>query len=480
MGTVWVREFKGGLDTRRLVETSLGGTLIHAQDCHVTQGGEIEQRADFVPLWTAENDTCVGLAATPDNLVVFGHLASDPVGMPDPFIYQQLAHPTGEVLLRVPSWVTFGEELAAIGRFRDNAGQERYVFLDGVLISDANAPPQTNRVPFSLATFAKKLFIGAGPVLFFSDIEDGADFTGAGAGFVNMAFQLGTDPALRCIAPYEDWLALFFPNTIMIWAFGADPDTDTLPIQTLDGTGARGPRSAVQFQGDVLFYSPSGIRSLRARNSTKSATTVDIGSAVDSLTRAAFEAMTFEGREGIISVVEPATGRVWFAAGDTIFVLSHYDVTKVTAWSVYKPGFNVDGMAVFGNRVYLRGGNTFYVYGSTFGPYSYSADVQAEAWLPYLDADTPSQKKKVTGIDAAVRGTWEIRIGYDPENLDATDLVARIAKTTYPDMRIPVDQGEGTHVGLRFKSTAPVDATTPAVLSSAVIHHNLDDQVDSS
>ena len=47
MGTIWVREFTGGLDVRRLPETSPGGTLMRGLDCHITRGGEVEQRAVF-------------------------------------------------------------------------------------------------------------------------------------------------------------------------------------------------------------------------------------------------------------------------------------------------------------------------------------------------------------------------------------------------------------------------------------------------
>jgi hypothetical protein len=72
-----------------------------------------------------------------------------------------------------------------------------------------------------------------------------------------------------------------------------------------------------------------------------------------------------------------------------------------------------------------------------------------------------------------------VRIGYDPENLAATDLLARVGGTSYSHARIPVDQGAGTHLGLRFRSVAALSATAPAVVSSAVIHHDLDDQVDS-
>ena len=45
MGTIWIREFTGGLDARRLPETTPGGVLIKGIDGHINRGGEFEQRA---------------------------------------------------------------------------------------------------------------------------------------------------------------------------------------------------------------------------------------------------------------------------------------------------------------------------------------------------------------------------------------------------------------------------------------------------
>lgn len=479
MGSIWIKEFRGGLDTRRLPETLPGGSLIHAQDCHITQGGEVEQRATFVLVWTAPTDTCVGLAAGEDALVVFGHLPDPPAGLPSNFEYQQLEHPEGGVaLVAVPSWRLYGGEVAAIGQFEDNEDGTRFLYLDGTHVSDNNAPPQIGGDPVALGTASTKLFVAAGAAMYFSHNEDGSDFTDAGAGFRNMAFYIGNGAQIKAFEAYERQLAVFSERVITLWATDADPDNIEL-MQQLGGFGTFSPRTTLQFRGaDVLFYDLSGIRSLRARDSSGTAQTADVGSPIDTLTARAVEESSPERLDLAAAIIEPRTGRIWFAIGDTIFVLSHYDATDVTAWSIYKPGFEVDGLAVLGDRVYLRSGNDIYVYGSESGPYTYSSDVHAEAWLPYLDANVPSQTKTILGVDAAVRGTWEIRIGYDPRNLSATDLVARITQTTYPDGRVPVDQGEGTHIGLRFRSMAPLSDTEPARLSSAMIHHNLDEPTD--
>jgi hypothetical protein len=457
--------------------------LIFGQDCHITQGGEIEQRAVFVPLWTAPPGECVGLAADTVGLTVFGHAPDAPAGLPALFTYTQLAHPDGLQLQRTPSWTIFGPDIAVIGAFgTDPANSERYMFVGDDLITDSQAPPYLDDIqPFAIETFAKKLFAGAGTHLFFSKVLDGTDWsdTANGAGVIDMAFEIGQNASVRALAPYEDLLAVFFQRAVMTWSVDPDPAA-TAPVQTLKGVGTFSSQTVVPYKGgDVIFYDPTGIRSLRARDSSKSAYTADIGSAIDVLTQAAYAATPVDRREMASAVIEPETGRIWIAIEDTIFVLSQYDVTKVTAWTVYKPGFVVDYMTVFDGRVYLRSGEEFYVYGSESGPYQYSDDVHAEAWLPYLDANQPAQVKHVLGVDVACRGAWEVRIGYDPENLAATDLLARVAGTTFGHARIPVDQGEGTHMSLRFKSIAARAVDAPATVSAAVIHHDLDDQEDS-
>ena len=91
MGVIWVKEFTGGLDTRRLPETTPAGVMIRAKDGHVTRGGEFEKRAAFVPTFSLPAGT-IGLAHTRTGLVVFGHAASPT--MPSGVAYQRRLDPS--------------------------------------------------------------------------------------------------------------------------------------------------------------------------------------------------------------------------------------------------------------------------------------------------------------------------------------------------------------------------------------------------
>ena len=477
MATIWIREFTGGLDVRRLAENSPGGSLIQAVNCHINRGGELEQRADFVPLYTAPPNATVGLAADRNGLVTFGHVPGAPGNLPSFIRYQRLQSPSGEALAAVPHWTLFEGRVQSVGRF---ASGDAFLFNGSARVTDANAPPNlaNSEAPAALLTYQEKLFVGAGPVLFFSAIAEPANFTGTGAGFIDMSTHARGADEITALVRYQDFAAIFSRRTIQIWFLDPNP-TLSRQAQVLANTGTLSARSLVEFgDSDVFYIDQSGIRSMRARDSSNNAFTTDIGSPIDPLISDAICLCGNGGMPPISAAVEPADGRVWFAIGDTIYVFSYFPGSKVSAWTTYKPGFVVDDMVEFEDRIYLRSGNTFYVYGSRVGPYAYSADTEVEAWLPYLDAEKPSRAKLLHGVDVSCRGEWEVRLGMEPERLDVSDLLGRVTGQTFTHQRVPI-QGQSTHLSLRFRSIAPASPTAPAILSSAVIHHDNHEGEDS-
>jgi hypothetical protein len=115
MGKIWVKELTGGLDVRRLPETTPGGVLSKGQDGHITSGGEFEKRAAFVKAYTLPTGT-VGLAADTTSLIVFGS-ATDP-GVPSGVAYQRLQKGV-KSLADVPSWDLYQTDVYAVGEFTD-------------------------------------------------------------------------------------------------------------------------------------------------------------------------------------------------------------------------------------------------------------------------------------------------------------------------------------------------------------------------
>lgn len=132
MGTIWIKEFTGGLDTRRMQETTAGGVLTVANDGHVSRGGEFEKRAAFVTAYTLPAGT-VSIAANPTSIVVFGHLANP--GVPVGVTYQRLIHPTvsSTALDRVLSWSLNAGKIYASAQFVDGVIAHYY---DGANVTD--------------------------------------------------------------------------------------------------------------------------------------------------------------------------------------------------------------------------------------------------------------------------------------------------------------------------------------------------------
>lgn len=477
MPTIWIREFTGGLDVRRLHETSPGGTMMRGIDCHITRGGEIEQRADFVPVYNLPTGLTKSMAYTPAGLVVFGHQAAPT--LPAGVSYQRLQHPGGEALVRVPFFALYRSQIMAIGEFADGS---RHIFYNGTRVTDASAPPQVDGSrPNALLTQTEKMYVGSGQTLFFSAVGSSTDFgagAGTGDGFIVMSTHAEGSEAITGLGRYDEYMAVFSRRTIQTWFVDPDPALNR-QAQVLNSTGCVAPRSVTQFgDGDLFYLDLSGIRSLRARDSSNSAATTDIGSPIDPILLGLREQLGEATLANAVGVIEPRDGRFWMAVNDRIFVFSYFSASKVSAWSEYRPGFVVEDMLTWNDKVWLRSGETIYVYGGTGVAQQYSDNVTAEAWMPYLDGNEPFREKHVHGIDMAVRGSWSIALAMDPNNLAAEDEVARVSRTTYSHQRIDAT-GSGTHLSLRFRSIAPASSTQPAVLGSAVIHFTADGEEDS-
>lgn len=468
MGTIWVREFTGGLDARRLPETTAGGVLIRATDGHINRGGEFEQRAEFVKVYTLPAGKTKGLAATSSSLYVFGSDVAPT--MPTGVLYQRVQAAVASPLDRVLSTTLFKGKLHVAARFQSGTVHN---FYDGTRITDW---PGASTFGTFVKTVAQKVYAVAGPNLLFSAISDATKFnSGTGYGFIDMSTQAKGSETLTSIASYQNFIAVFAGRTIQIEAVDPDPAQNRL-VQTLNNTGTLAPRSVTEFgDNDVFYLDRSGVRSLRARQSINVAFSSDTGNPIDDLIIAKLKTLTDTEQANALGIIEPDDGRLWIALKDEIFVFSYFTGSKVSAWTTYRPGFNIDDMVEFDGRIYLRSEDDIYCYGGT-GDTPVYGDTQAEAWLPYLDADRPTQTKHFTGIDVAARGTWEVRASLDPKT-SASDKIAVIDGTSYGLDRVAAI-GQSTHISLRFTCKGRPTDGGPAKLSSAVIHHNLDDAED--
>lgn len=575
MGRIWVREFTGGLDTRRLPETTPGGVLIKGQDGHINSGGEFESRAAFVSTYSLPAGT-IGMGYTSTGLLVFGH-GTAPVGMPSGVSYMRLQK-GAKVLVKVLSFDLFGGKAYVVAEYDDGTivhfydgaevtdwfdgrarasfrvtagvtGQLDSLTVNGVELLGSAVPwntshPQTaadiaaeinsqttspdyeassvddrvnviasaagaavngrvltfgitgdleltpasgiemaggadSTTTFVPGTFVRtigsKMYAVSNSLFHFSGIREPTKWTTetTGAGFVDMAFETSGAEELLAVANYQGFVAIFAEEVILV--FYVDPDPDLVrKVQTLRNTGTVSPRSVTEFGDSDLFYlALSGCRSLKARDSSNSAVTTDIGVPIDSLIIAKLAAMTAEERQGVIGLINPGSGRFWLCFPDEIFVFSFFPNAKVSAWTTYTPSltaagvtttFEIEQAIVFNRHVHIRSGNTIYVYGG-LDDAVYDETV-AKAWLPFLEADKPSEFKQWNGMDAALEGDWRVYMAQQPTDVTIREQIATLTETTFNRARTPFDSAT-THVSPHFESSG----VGPHKLSSMVLHY---------
>lgn len=328
-------------------------------------------------------------------------------------------------------------------------------------------------------TVRERMFAGAGSVLHYSAIQNPAFWEPGssapneiGAGFTNVAASNSSSYWITSMARYFDKLAVFTPDTIQTWYIDPDPDL-IVQSQVLDNTGTECPRSVTQFgDADIFYLDASGLRSVRARDSSNAAATTDVGVPIDDILEAKVAAMTSSEKENVIGLINPSDKRFWLVMGSEIYVYSYYPSSKVNAWTRYEATvttggetdvLNITDAITFDRRVFLRSGNTIYCYGG-WGKEAVYDETRAVARLPMLDANAPTAEKDWRGVDAAISGEWEVSASFDHSRPDVTDLLARLTDTTFGFRRVPA-KGRTTHVGLTFQSKGG-----PATLSAVVIH----------
>jgi len=321
----------------------------------------------------------------------------------------------------------------------------------------------------SVFTFKSKVYATADTLLEFSGVNTPRDWDqdrAIGAGFVNMSNQFyGAEP-LEAVSSYGQYLAIFARNTTQIWYVDPDP-TGNRQQQVLANIGTVAPRSVVPIGDvDVFFLSDTGIRSLRARDSSNSAFVSDIGTPIDPLVISELRTLTDDEKRGAVAAIEPEDGRYILSLGDRLYSFSYFAGAKISAWSNYLPPARVTDMAVFRGRLWLRTeDNKLYLYGGESN--NEYDDTQVVAELPFLDARSPATGKQFSGIDLGVEGEWIVDICTDPANPNFYERVAQINQPTFAMARIPI-AAHSTHFKLRLRSAG----SGYARLANIAVHYD--------
>jgi len=463
-----VTDFSAGLDLRRSPLTAPAGTLRVLRNCHVTPGGEIEKRFAFVKFATV-NPASRSLVEVNQKLYVFmpgGPSTVEPVG---DWGVGQLCLDTGNIE-EVIDFDTFDNKVFVVVTTDTEGNVERY--YDGAAITDPNAKG------FFVRTYKNKMFAVAGSFLYYSATGNPADWSGTHSG--NQDLSLEDSDMTDCIAleVYYDKLAIMSKTATQLWAIDPDPLLSQ-HVQTLRQAGTIAHQSVLQYgSGDVLYISPDGIRSLRARNASLAASVSDVGSPLDPAIQGLLRQYGESFFSRAISILQPVTGRFWVIMPDRVYILSAFPGPKITAWSEYTPTdengdqFQIVAAATHRQHVIVRDtNNNIYSYGGATDTGIIHDHSPVEIVFPFLSGDEPATFKTFHGLDSACDGEWDVYAAYNPSNQDAEDYLGKLTGPTFLQGRFPME-GHSTHISLRFRSPAPTGDPAPATLSNIIMHYD--------
>ena len=271
------------------------------------------------------------------------------------------------------------------------------------------------------------------------------------AGAINLSTQDGGSEQLTGLAVYQDALAIFSDQTTHIWNVSSVNPIQMGQVQILPNLGTSAPRSVQTFgEADVFFLGQSGIRSLRARDSSNFASVADVGTPIDEEIQDFLAERGELVRKNAVSAIEPREGRYWLAVENRIYVLSRFPGSRITAWSRYEAPDTVTDIAVTARRIYIRAGDSLYLYGGGSGDDRDSAP--ADIVTPFSSADDPARLKQFLSFDVACEGKWDVYLRPDPTLPEYEELVAEIDGTTLGLQPTMAAMAQSTHVAFRLVS----------------------------
>jgi hypothetical protein len=332
------------------------------------------------------------------------------------------------------------------------------------------APGATYTPGRTVRTFKSKLYSTSGSNLHACAIDTPTDWntTTNGAWFVNLSNYASGAQALVATAKYYDQLAVFSDDTTLVWHVESDP-LNNKQTQEVPDIGALGGHATATYRdGGVYFFSDQGVKALKARDASNFALVADESLPIDRLMRDTMNASTPAEKAATIVTIEPESGRLWAILGDTIFVLSSFPRNNIHAWSLYAPGFSISATAVNNRRMYVRSGDTIYLYGGDDNA-TYDTS-ELEVLLPYVTLQAPATFKRFHAVDVGCAGTWSIYMRPDPDS-DVEELIAEnYTGVSYDQPTIAVGE-RTTHCGLRLTHELAEQCT----LSSVALHYQLDE-----
>lgn len=358
------------------------------------------------------------------------------------------------------STVTFGGTYEVADSYSVTINGTVYLLAGGA----TSANPLAGQRPTMALTKDNKTYAIAGPNLLGSEINDPTDWdSGTGHFATDMSTEVAGAEILTALAYFQGNLAVFSRSTVQIEFVDPDPSNNDT-IQVLQNIGTLAPKSVVTFgDSDVFFLSDTGLRSLKVRTATESATLSDIGSPIDGLLINAIRASAANAQKAV-GAIEPIDGRFMLQLGMVTYVFSFFPDAKVSGWTTYETGYAFTDFAILNQRLYARAGDQVFLLGGdnndVFGP---APDIK----LPFLSARSIATLKHFKALDVVCDGTFDVYISTDPQQPDVEELIGTVAGTTLGQGSDPFGGEDVSSLALRFKGRA----NKYARLSAIAVHY---------
>lgn len=537
-----IDDFSKGMDTRRNVASGPAGSLRLIENGFVNRGGEIERRMVFKRIYAVdalydttngniqgvvgpipgfEPNSCWfivntvdggtadgGGAKVSDGSMEFGAIAHALGGTGDGFSYVLAA--AGYADQQIVTAIRDSQLFYKPGGTIPTYSQLDVAHAVGTVTpaSIANVAGRSGTMPSGTSgvmtdfTAAFSSLIGILPNSHqIEKSNTGAPEAagGTGAGFIEARGQAEYIGRLIGIERYFNQIAVFGSRGVQFW----DIDSDVANFSysnTVVGDGAVSPRAILPWaDGDILYLSKNGIRSLRARDESNFVRQTDIGSPIDGEIYKQINALGQSGeRDAVLAmslaIVNEDDGQAWFVIQDKIYVLSYYPDVGVSAWSTFTvdafggsipiagdssltyfqlgnspEGWIADIAVVGGRPVVRKHGSAVYVYGNTNPTYrDYTTLYTTTVETHYLGIDDPFTLKQFTGVDVACVGEWIIYVSLDPDNEDWVE-VATVSSSTHYSHSIDFEM-EGYLIAVKAECLGS-NTETPESLSQIAIHY---------
>lgn len=341
------------------------------------------------------------------------------------------------------STATFGGTFEAVDNFT--------LTING---TDYKATGRASATGRSANVFFQRVWSAVGPLWRYCKLTDATVWdplaSGSDAGFLDVSLEDEGDQNLITAAPYMGQAAVYSETSVILWNLDPDP-TNFIRGMTLNNVSTEAAHSVIRYgNNDVFHLDPTGIRSLRALNASNAPFVSDVGNAIDTFVDDWLSGLTESERRGVTTAIEPRDGRLWMAMGGRIYVLSFFPGAKISGWSYYSPGFDVEAFAKIGKQLYAKSGNTIYLYGGDDGQ-TYPDDDESivTVELPFLAAGTPATKKDLSGFDAAFLNEWQVDALIDANDESKVIPIGKVRNKTYAGGDIPIG-GEAPLMALKM------------------------------